>query len=125
MVAVDLWVSDWYVTLKLISPTKEGSGLKLPFPCYVFRADCYNSNNSFIPLSTCGLSAGERNKYYAGLVGSAIVSSIVRAIAFSCLTVNAARVLHNKMFKSIVRAPIRFFDVNPTGKIIVIFVKHA
>ena len=52
---------------------------------------------------------------YSGLVSSAIVLSITRAVLFYYLCVNAARNLHNKMFGAVLRAPVRFFDRNPVG----------
>ena len=52
---------------------------------------------------------------YSGLVGSAVLLSILRAVLFYFLCVNAARKLHNMMFGAILRAPVRFFDRNPIG----------
>ena len=52
---------------------------------------------------------------YSGLVGSAVLLSILRAVLFYFLCVNAARKLHNSMFGAILRAPVRFFDRNPIG----------
>ena len=55
------------------------------------------------------------SEIFAGVAGSAIVLSIMRAVLFYSLCVNAARNLHNKMFAALLRAPVRFFDTNPIG----------
>ena len=40
---------------------------------------------------------------------------IIRAILTFLTCLAAARNLHNKMFKSVLRTPILFFDTNPVG----------
>ena len=53
---------------------------------------------------------------YSGLVGAASILSVTRSVLFFYVCVNAARILHNRMFGSVLRAPIRFFDTSPIGK---------
>ena len=53
---------------------------------------------------------------YSGLVGTAFILSVTRSAVFFYVCVNAARILHNRMFGAVLRAPIRFFDTNPIGK---------
>ena len=40
-----------------------------------------------------------------------------RAILTYLICLSASRNLHNKMFKTILRVPILFFDTNPIGKL--------
>ena len=53
---------------------------------------------------------------YSGLVGTASILSVTRSVLFYYVCVNAAKVLHNRMFGAVLRAPIRFFDTSPIGK---------
>ena len=41
---------------------------------------------------------------------------MARSVLFFYICVNAAKILHNRMFGAVLRAPIRFFDTNPIGK---------
>ncbi len=40
----------------------------------------------------------------------------MRGLIMFNVMVNAAETLHNRMFKSILRTPVRFFDINPIGE---------
>lgn len=62
----------------------------------------------------------ERNEnitIYVGLVAVCIMLSLVRALLFFHILINASQHLHNRMFASILRAPIYFFDSNPVGEL--------
>ena len=52
---------------------------------------------------------------YGGLVAGLCVASVVRTISLFVLCMRSSVALHDKMFKSITRAPCRFFDTNPVG----------
>ncbi|KAK7154854.1 hypothetical protein R3I93_009716 [Phoxinus phoxinus] len=55
---------------------------------------------------------------YAGLTGATIIFGFVRfLIMFNCL-VRSAETLHSRMFNSILKTPVRFFDINPIGRIL-------
>ncbi|XP_013924730.1 PREDICTED: multidrug resistance-associated protein 4 [Thamnophis sirtalis] len=55
---------------------------------------------------------------YAGLTVATILFSILRSLLMFHILVNAARTLHNKMFQSVLRTPVLFFDRNPIGRIL-------
>ncbi|XP_053167888.1 ATP-binding cassette sub-family C member 4 isoform X2 [Hemicordylus capensis] len=55
---------------------------------------------------------------YAGLTVTTVVFSILRSLLVFQVLVNAAQTLHNKMFQSILSAPVLFFDRNPIGRIL-------
>ncbi|XP_026524765.1 multidrug resistance-associated protein 4 [Notechis scutatus] len=55
---------------------------------------------------------------YAGLTVATILFSILRSLLMFHILVNAARSLHNKMFQSVLRTPVLFFDRNPIGRIL-------
>uniref|UniRef100_A0A0K8RTW6 Multidrug resistance-associated protein 4 n=1 Tax=Crotalus horridus TaxID=35024 RepID=A0A0K8RTW6_CROHD len=55
---------------------------------------------------------------YAGLTVATILFSILRSLLMFHILVNAARTLHNKMFQSVLKTPVLFFDRNPIGRIL-------
>ena len=72
-------------------------------------------NNTSLEASTFDLSTHQRIGIYCGIVGGAVTIVTLRAIMTFLLCLAAARNLHNKMFRSLLRAPILFFDTNPVG----------
>ncbi|XP_037285276.2 ATP-binding cassette sub-family C member 4 isoform X2 [Rhipicephalus microplus] len=54
---------------------------------------------------------------YAIIIGGLLLSSMARTVAFFVMCMRASVNLHNRMFSCIIRAPIRFFDTNPIGRI--------
>ena len=53
---------------------------------------------------------------YGGLVAGLCLLSIIRTISLFVLCMRSSVTLHDNMFKSITRAPCRFFDINPVGE---------
>ena len=54
-----------------------------------------------------------------------IVVNLTRTVTFFFVCVNASRILHNRMFACILRAPILFFDTNPIGRVLNRFSKDV
>lgn len=52
---------------------------------------------------------------YTAIVLAVIISTLVRAFVFFWYSLQIGINLHDKMFQSVVRAPIKFFDENPSG----------
>lgn len=72
---------------------------------------CNAENNSFL----------EKNLaiyVYSGLIGGCILVTILRSIMFLKMSMKSSRNLHNKMFYTLIRTPMRFFDINPSGRIL-------
>ncbi|XP_041806324.1 ATP-binding cassette sub-family C member 4-like [Chelmon rostratus] len=55
---------------------------------------------------------------YAGLTATSVVFGFLRSLLFFNVLVSSAQTLHNSMFNAILRTPVRFFDVNPIGRIL-------
>nr|KAF6372757.1 ATP binding cassette subfamily C member 4 [Pipistrellus kuhlii] len=55
---------------------------------------------------------------YSGLTVSTVIFGIARSLLVFYVLVNSSQTLHNKMFESILRAPVLFFDRNPIGRIL-------
>uniref|UniRef100_A0A8B9M7P6 Multidrug resistance-associated protein 4 n=1 Tax=Accipiter nisus TaxID=211598 RepID=A0A8B9M7P6_9AVES len=54
----------------------------------------------------------------SGLTVATILFGIVRSLLVFQVLVNSGQTLHNKMFQSILKAPVLFFDRNPIGRIL-------
>jgi ABC-type multidrug transport system fused ATPase/permease subunit len=63
----------------------------------------------------CSLAEKKRLLTYGILIVSSVTLNFMRGGAFYLICNNAARVLHNRMFKTILRIPVLFFDTNPSG----------
>uniref|UniRef100_A0A4W5NBL7 Cystic fibrosis transmembrane conductance regulator n=1 Tax=Hucho hucho TaxID=62062 RepID=A0A4W5NBL7_9TELE len=55
---------------------------------------------------------------YAGLTGATLIFGFARSLVMFNVLVKAAQSLHNRMFNSILRTPVHFFDVNPIGRVL-------
>uniref|UniRef100_A0A452RZL6 ATP binding cassette subfamily C member 4 (PEL blood group) n=1 Tax=Ursus americanus TaxID=9643 RepID=A0A452RZL6_URSAM len=53
---------------------------------------------------------------YSGLTVATVLFGIARSLLVFYVLVHSSQTLHNKMFESILRAPVLFFDRNPVGK---------
>ncbi|KAF3825716.1 hypothetical protein GH733_006543 [Mirounga leonina] len=53
---------------------------------------------------------------YSGLTGATVLFGTARSLFVFYVLVHSSQTLHNKMFESILRAPVLFFDRNPIGK---------
>ena len=62
-----------------------------------------------------GLNSIYRVSTYFGLTLMVIVLSFIRCTLIFVLLLRASRVLHNRMFRAVLRAPVHFFDTNPIG----------
>ena len=64
---------------------------------------------------TCSLSRTDRLITYAVLIAACVALNLLRGALFYLVCINASRILHNRMFATILRTPILFFDNNPSG----------
>ncbi len=55
---------------------------------------------------------------YLGLILSGIVSVSIRSLTFYTICLRASKKLHYQMFNSVMSTSVRFFDLNPLGRII-------
>ncbi|XP_070832533.1 ATP-binding cassette sub-family C member 4-like [Chaetodon trifascialis] len=55
---------------------------------------------------------------YAGLTATSVVFGFFHCLLFFNVLVSSAQTLHNSMFNAILRTPVRFFDINPIGRIL-------
>lgn len=55
---------------------------------------------------------------YAAIIISAIFFTLVRSFYFFKMAMTASKNLHGKMFHALLEAPMRFFDTNPSGRVL-------
>ncbi|XP_030210094.1 multidrug resistance-associated protein 4-like isoform X1 [Gadus morhua] len=55
---------------------------------------------------------------YGGLTAATVLFGLVRAMLFFYVLVKSTETLHKRMFDTILRAPVHFFDVNPIGRVL-------
>ena len=65
--------------------------------------------------STSDLSTHQRIGIFGGIVGGCVTIVTLKVIVATLICLAAARTLHNKMFRSMLRTPMLFFDTNPVG----------
>lgn len=58
------------------------------------------------------------NVIYLGIVAALVAVTLLRSFMFFWIAMRASTRLHNNMFAAITRAPMRFFHVNPSGRIL-------
>ena len=100
-------ITSWLHTLVILSF----------FPFFSNRAGCSVQQNSSDLSITCALNEQQRIGTYGGLTVGLIFLNLLRGVLLYIICVNASRVLHNRLFASVLRAPVLFFDNNPSGKL--------
>ncbi|XP_048482044.1 ATP-binding cassette sub-family C member 4 [Plutella xylostella] len=65
-----------------------------------------------------GLSRYDCIYIYTGMIIALVVISLLRSFMFFSMAMRASTRLHNNMFSSITRAPMKFFHANPSGRIL-------
>lgn len=60
---------------------------------------------------------------YSALIAGIFVVAITRSISFYNVCVNASQNLHDNMFRGIISTTMRFFNLNPSGRILNRFAK--
>ena len=84
-----------------------------------FRKSIVHQIALWKPIPASQISVNSRmtqDWIFTALIAITLFLYIIRAVLIYALTINASRVLHNRMFASVLRAPARFFDTNPSGE---------
>ncbi|XP_049425688.1 multidrug resistance-associated protein 4 [Epinephelus fuscoguttatus] len=55
---------------------------------------------------------------YGGLTAATIIFGFIRNISLFHVLVRCTQTLHNRMFNAILRTHVRFFDINPIGRVL-------
>ncbi|CAF3968250.1 unnamed protein product [Rotaria sordida] len=86
-----------------------------------------NNNNTVWSMSNTEWNNHRNRRFYiyCVIVFILVLISFFRAIITDFMFLNAGRVLHNRMFRRLIRCPIAFFDTNPVGRILNRFTKDV
>jgi ATP-binding cassette subfamily C (CFTR/MRP) protein 4 len=109
------WLSTW----TRVEQLRDGYDVKANNGNTYFTSAAVNN-----VTVTQGLDVLKGMDTYTGIYGFAILVvcgfafSIIRSIHFFVIFFNASIRLHDKMFQSVVRSPLLFFDRNPIGAFI-------
>ncbi|KAJ8870929.1 hypothetical protein PR048_027231 [Dryococelus australis] len=77
-----------------------------------------NSTHKTVPDADSLMSRDLCSYIFAGLTTISIVFLLYKTFLFFYLCMESSVNLHNRMFNNIIRLPMRFFNVNPSGQIL-------
>ncbi|XP_065887047.1 ATP-binding cassette sub-family C member 4-like isoform X2 [Dysidea avara] len=75
-------------------------------------------NVTFDDTSNFDLTTNQWIGIFGAIVGGSILITVVKSVFGFVSCLRASRNLHNEMFRSVLRAPILFFDTNPVGRVL-------
>jgi ABC-type multidrug transport system fused ATPase/permease subunit len=107
--ASDYWIGFW--TQQEMRRSLESERILKEEDTTSVLNDTLNADNDLLP--------SESLVYVGGfLIASLFVFAIIRSIFFYTITVGASRNLHRSAFSGIIATKMRFFDLNPSGRIL-------
>ncbi|CAH0698992.1 unnamed protein product [Spodoptera exigua] len=119
--ASDWWTSYW-VNLEESHPIQNVANLQESNPNVTIALQSVNNYTESLVQNayyeSVGLSRYDCIYIYTGMVIALVVVSLLRSFMFFSMAMRASTRLHNNMFSAITRAPMRFFHVNPSGRIL-------
>lgn len=131
----DFWVSFWTKQEELRSYyenhnfTVDNVGpfsgdLDLVMPNETFLVDQFNStlNETTVERQTGPVAYLLSTDFCMSIHGILIIAifviGITRSVGFFGMAIRASQNMHDGMFKGLINAPMRFFDTNPSGRIL-------
>lgn len=89
------------------------------------------TNTEYVSYNTTKTEDTYRDnlQYHIGVYSLCLVACIIminiRAILHFKFCMNSSKALHKKMFSCVLQAPMRFFDTNPSGKNLFVFLRNT
>ncbi|XP_075982413.1 putative multidrug resistance-associated protein lethal(2)03659 [Anticarsia gemmatalis] len=120
--ASDWWTSYW-VNLEEKNPVTRMTSIgNITNTTQEESADLFRNYTHGL-IDNANFEDTDLNRYdciyiYSAMVIALVVVSLMRSFMFFSMAMRASTRLHNNMFASITRAPMRFFHVNPSGRIL-------
>uniref|UniRef100_T1IZ26 Uncharacterized protein n=1 Tax=Strigamia maritima TaxID=126957 RepID=T1IZ26_STRMM len=110
---LSIWTNEEENRINVIQKQKEAGD----------EMDSFNNQTDYTNVSN--INTNNYIYIYSGTMGGMFIFSLLRTVTFFLMCNHASVVLHNKMFQCILRAPTRFFDSNPIGRILNRFSKDT
>ncbi|XP_071159454.1 ATP-binding cassette sub-family C member 4-like isoform X3 [Mytilus edulis] len=110
--------SDWWLALWSNKEENKHAAIALDKE---LRFQGYNVTNVTIPF----VDTHENVYIFTGIIAAVFLFGLLRALMFFKVAVDSSMHMHNKMFNSLLRSPISFFDTNPVGRILNRFSKDT
>ena len=79
------------------------------------ESESCSAESDNISFETSDIDSHQRIIIYGEIVGGVLTMAILKATMTMFICLSAASSLQDKMFKSILRAPMLFFETNPIG----------
>jgi ATP-binding cassette subfamily C (CFTR/MRP) protein 4 len=117
LLTADYWVSLW-ATDEEVAVFKYNESCAIAQLKNSTETDCIDGKLVF-------KDRGVRFTIYASIAGAAFVFSIMRTVIFFGFVLVTTKALHERMFAAIMQTKIRFFDLNPIGRIMNRFSKDV
>ncbi|ODM90032.1 Multidrug resistance-associated protein 4 [Orchesella cincta] len=106
---LSIWTNAEYDYMQYLEQ-QEAINQSSTTPSSFLNDDDYLGQNTYIYI-------------YSGIILAVVVTNIFRSLSFFSYSLKIGINLHNAMFSSIVRAPVKFFDDNPSGRVMNRFTK--
>ncbi|XP_018565535.1 probable multidrug resistance-associated protein lethal(2)03659 isoform X2 [Anoplophora glabripennis] len=116
---VTLWVNleQWRLQRSLNSSTYNESKLDANATTVINHSSTHSKGYVLNVLDTI-LSEDTSLIIYTVLLLTSIILAVARSLSFFKFCMTASARLHNSMFGSVIRAPMKFFNTNPSGRIL-------
>lgn len=128
----DFFLSFWTDTEQRRSAYKLSQGLNISMPASppliialdgpqgpvlpVYNQTMYSNGTEFQVINFTDQFTVEENGYiYTGIILLLYLAALARTMTFFSASMRASITMHDRLFKSIMAAPIKFFDFNPIG----------
>lgn len=114
---------DWRVWFKLFTaPPLRCFGLSLMIIFMLMNEAVYDFSNVWLALWSNKDKSEQRSSFYAyvylAAVASTLIIAIIRVSYAYYIMLRGSTYLHNRMLKGMLSTSLRFFESNPTGRIL-------
>ena len=130
MIMTDFWLSTWSTNEENFSI--NNNRIMKCMLNFNSSADCLSimtlTDSTIISIKSIDKIYPERTRYYntyALLAMGSFLLVLIKSIFFFLISVRASKKIYEKLFKSVINTYIKFFELNPIGRIINRFVKNT
>lgn len=108
---IDIWVAFWIRIEESRAPEIISSSPEVESSLII------SANSTTIDLTSDAWSTETYTYIYGAIMASLIVVTLARSMTFFGFCATASQNLHDMMFRVLIATKMRFFDTNPSGRI--------